>query len=86
MLLCAAGWDCGYNRQEKWAKVGIDMTANITQSDTLNYSQVILVGNMVVLALALVSLVGLVVWDLTSGHQTLTGSCVWTRGYCLWIG
>jgi len=19
MLLCAAGWDCGYNRQEKWA-------------------------------------------------------------------
>ena len=28
MLLCAAGWDCGYNRQEKWAKVGRDMTAD----------------------------------------------------------
>ena len=22
MLLCTAGWDCGYNRHEKWAKVG----------------------------------------------------------------
>ena len=21
MLLCTAGWHCGYNRQEKWAKV-----------------------------------------------------------------
>ena len=25
MLLCAAGWDCGYNRQEKWTKVGIQI-------------------------------------------------------------
>ena len=41
---------------------------------------------MVVLCTGLVSMVGLVVWDLTSGHQTLTGRCVWAGGYCLWIG
>ena len=67
MLLCTAGWHCGYNRLEKWA-------------------QVILVTNMVFLSTGLVSLAGVVVWDLTTGHQTLTGRCVWTGGYCLWIG
>ena len=24
-------------------------------------------------------------WDLTSGHQSLSGRCVWA-GYCIWIG
>ena len=41
---------------------------------------------MALLTVALVSLAGVVVWDLTSGHQTVTGRCVWTGGYCLWIG
>ena len=41
---------------------------------------------MVLLAIALVSLVGVVAWDLTTGHQAITGRCVWTGGYCLWIG
>ena len=40
---------------------------------------------MVLLALALVSMVALVAWDLATS-QASTGSCDWTGGYCLWIG
>ena len=42
--------------------------------------------NILTCLVVMVGLVGVMVWDLTSGHQTLTGRCVWAAGYCLWIG
>ena len=41
--------------------------------------------NILTCLLVTVGLVGLTVWDLTSGHQTLTGRCVWA-GFCVWLG
>ena len=40
--------------------------------------------NMVLSLAAVVCLVGVVVWDHSSGHQTLSGRCVW-RGWCVWL-
>ena len=41
--------------------------------------------NMVTWLLVTAGLVGVTVWDLTSGHQTVTGRCVWA-GFCVWLG
>jgi len=40
---------------------------------------------LLVVVLSCFTLIGLVIWDLSSGVQTVTGRCVWA-GYCLWIG
>ena len=40
--------------------------------------------NMAVSLASVVCLVAVVVWDLSSGHQTLSGRCVW-RGWCVWL-
>ena len=39
---------------------------------------------MAVSLVSVVCLVAVVVWDLSSGHQTLSGRCVW-RGWCVWL-
>lgn len=41
--------------------------------------------NILTCLVVMVGLVGVMVWDLTSGHQTLTGRCVWA-GFCVWLG
>ena len=41
--------------------------------------------NMVVCLMVTAGLGAVSVWDLTSGHQTLTGRCVWA-GFCVWLG
>ena len=40
--------------------------------------------NMSVCLVVLVSLVSVMVWDLVSGHQTVSGRCVWA-GWCVWL-
>ena len=40
--------------------------------------------NIGVCLMVMVSLVSLVAWDLSSGHQTVSGRCVWT-GWCVWL-
>ena len=40
--------------------------------------------NILACMLVTAGLVGLTVWDLTSGLQTLTGRCVWA-GFCVWL-
>lgn len=40
--------------------------------------------NIGVCLVVMVSLVSLVAWDLSSGHQTVSGRCVWT-GWCVWL-
>jgi len=48
--------------------------------------KIILGWNIALILLSILVLGGLFVWDLTSGHQTVTGRCVWASGFCLWIG
>ena len=40
--------------------------------------------NMLAWLLVTTGLVVTTLWDLTSGHQTLTGRCVWA-GVCVWL-
>lgn len=49
------------------------------------WAKSILMLNLGLGIVSMVTLLALLVWDLTSGHQALTGRCVWA-GFCLWIG
>merc|ERR1712215_95752 len=49
------------------------------------WAKKVLISNLTLLVMCILILSFLVVWDLTSGVQTVTGRCVWA-GYCLWIG
>merc|ERR1712179_395877 len=49
------------------------------------WAKSILVANLVLVLGSCLVLGSLFVWDLNSGHQTVTGRCVWA-GFCLWIG
>ena len=80
-----AGTVATTDKRDGLKSVDIDIDSDITASNLL-LTQVILMVNMVLLALALVSMVALVAWDPTSGSQASRGSCAWTGGYCLWIG
>eukprot|EP00092_Neocalanus_flemingeri_P018494 GFUD01020014.1.p1 GENE.GFUD01020014.1~~GFUD01020014.1.p1 ORF type:complete len:228 (-),score=28.60 GFUD01020014.1:98-781(-) len=53
--------------------------------DMERWAKRVLVFNICLLVCGIFSQIFLVVWDLTSGVQTITGRCVWA-GYCLWIG
>merc|ERR1712080_744663 len=50
------------------------------------WAKIILGWNIALVLLSSLVLGALFVWDLTSGHQTVTGRCVWASGFCLWIG
>ena len=57
----------------------------IHKHHTLCTFQIILLTNIMILILSIIGLIGVVIWDLTSGYQSITGRCVWA-GYCIWIG
>merc|ERR1719153_805525 len=48
------------------------------------WAKKVLISNLTLLVLCILILSFLVVWDLTSGVQTVTGRCVWA-GYCIWV-
>jgi len=49
------------------------------------WAKSILIFNLALVVVATIALLALVVWDLTTGNQAVTGRCVWA-GFCLWIG